>query len=185
MSKEIEDNVAKFLSENGITLEYKFVPFSKSRNKDEGHPSLNYLVTIKKNGRKVLETEYSMGYGHCPADKKGRGNLSKAEHLAVISRECETGRPCSMHPGLTFEPRPIPGGAAILPTDAGVLYSVTSSYDVFEHASFESWAEDYGYDPDSRSAESVYQACLKEALAISAGLGGAIIDQLRELLQGY
>src|SRR5690242_17939802 len=52
-----------------LTVTAEFVPFSKSRFKAERMASLNYRVTIKRNGRDVLTTDYMMGQANCPAYK--------------------------------------------------------------------------------------------------------------------
>lgn len=38
----------------GLTVESVFVPWSRSRNKGEKSPSLNWIVTVKRNGKDVL-----------------------------------------------------------------------------------------------------------------------------------
>lgn len=55
-----------------LSVQSEFVPFSQSRNKDEkdenGNPrrSLNWRVTLQRNGREILTTDYSAGIAHCP-----------------------------------------------------------------------------------------------------------------------
>jgi hypothetical protein len=56
-----KENILRVANELGLTMEAKFIPFSLSRNKDEKHANLNWLVTIKRNGRDVLATDYSAG----------------------------------------------------------------------------------------------------------------------------
>jgi hypothetical protein len=55
-----------------ITVESVFVPFSKSRhakpkNGEKPWPSLNWKVTVKRDGRDVLTTDYSAGVASCTA----------------------------------------------------------------------------------------------------------------------
>ena len=49
-----------------LTVDAAFVPFSQSRNKAEKLPSLNWRVTVKRDGHDVLTTDYSAGMAHCP-----------------------------------------------------------------------------------------------------------------------
>lgn len=43
--------------------------------------------------------------------------------------------------------------------------------------SFEDWADDLGYDSDSRKAEKVYRSCLATADALLELFGGEVFDQ--------
>lgn len=63
------DIIDSALADLGLTVESVFVPFSQSRNKAEKHKSLNWRVTVKRNGRDILTTDYSAGAGHCPGYK--------------------------------------------------------------------------------------------------------------------
>lgn len=58
------------VDELGLTVEALFVPFSQSRNKNEQHISLNWIVTLKRGGKDVMTTEYSAGIAHCPGYKR-------------------------------------------------------------------------------------------------------------------
>nr|AYD75889.1 conserved hypothetical protein [Pseudo-nitzschia multiseries DNA virus] len=49
-----------------LTVEAEFVPFSASRNAENEHKSLNWKVTIKRDGHDILTTDYSAGIAHCP-----------------------------------------------------------------------------------------------------------------------
>ena len=56
-------------------------------------------------------------------------------------------------------------GAAIpsKPKPAEVLARICAESLEVSNDSFEGWAANYGFDPDSRKAESIYQACHKNA----------------------
>lgn len=45
-------------------------------------------------------------------------------------------------------------------------------------ASFEEWADDYGYDRDSRKAEAIYNACKKQGEDLQRMLGDAAWREL-------
>lgn len=63
------------MERHGITVRAAFVPFSQSRNaKPDPKPgdlSLNWKVTLLKDGREVLTTDYQAGIGHAPSYKHG------------------------------------------------------------------------------------------------------------------
>jgi len=44
--------------------------------------------------------------------------------------------------------------------------------------SFEEWAEEYGYDTDSRKAEKTYNVCVKQAARLLSFLGKDLYDKL-------
>lgn len=132
-----------------LTIDSAFVPWSQSRNKAEKHKSLNWRVTLKRDGREILTTDYSAGIAHAPSyPKLGRGT-------------------------------------PILPDSLDVLHSLISDSDVLDAGGFESWASDFGYDADSRKAESIYRACLDIALKLRAGIGEAGLATLREAAIDY
>ncbi|TIW00620.1 MAG: hypothetical protein E5V77_09360 [Mesorhizobium sp.] len=70
--------------------------------------------------------------------------------------------------------KPIPA-----PSIGDVLQSLARDSDVLDAGGFESWAADYGYDTDSRAAESIYRACLEIAMKLRAGLGESLLAEIR------
>jgi hypothetical protein len=158
-------------------LEYsaKFLPFSQSRKKDEKTPSLNWKVTL---GR--LTTDYMQGCAHCPAYKKWGYHYVVA--VAAVNAECETGYAHTVAVGGENVPRSlntrIPG-----PDLADVVYALVLDASVLDYADFESWAVEFGYDVDSRSAEKTYQECLKVGLAFKSMLRPGHFEQLQTLCQ--
>jgi hypothetical protein len=77
------------------------------------------------------------------------------------------------------------GNKAIMPDACDVLHSLLMDSEVLDSNSFESWASDFGYDPDSRKAESIYRACLEIGLKVRNGLGESIVAELRAAFQDY
>lgn len=164
----------------GLSLVADFVPWSKSRNAKEATPSLNWRITIKRNGRDVVTTDYMQGSGHCAAYKAGRDATREVKR--VIAYECERGRHARYMPTTDTI---ISGTALPAPDIGGVLYSLASDADVIDHATFEDWASEYGFDADSRAHEKMYRACLEIALKLRAGLGEDGLRMLRDACQGY
>lgn len=65
------------------------------------------------------------------------------------------------------------------PTLSEVLDCLASDASDVENANgFEDWASDYGYDPDSRKAEKVYNQCVKARDGLRAFLGAAAYESL-------
>ncbi len=151
----------------GLTMTAVFVPWSQSRNNLEKQRSLNWIVTIHRDGRAIVTTDYSAGIGHCPSYRQGRQSVDDA---AAIEMETETGRDRK---------------AAILPTIADVMYSLASDAAVLDSPTYEDWAGEYGYDADSRKGEHTYRACLELALKLRGGIGDDGIRSLQTASQDY
>lgn len=168
------EHVEQTAAELGLTMTAEFVPWSRSRNAGEKHPSLNWRVTLHKGWRAFLTTDYMAGSGHCPSYKQGRLTVDED---ATIKQECQTGRKCRNVHGLP--------GEAINPKLADVLCSLVRDGDAIEFDSFEDWADSLGEDTDSRKAEAVYRACLDTGLKLRNALGEDGLKRLREALQDY
>jgi hypothetical protein len=64
---------------------------------------------------------------------------------------------------------------------SSVLSSVIlDARSVLDADGFEDWARDFGYDPDSRSAEKMYRACCRERYALEGFLTTAEWDRVAE-----
>lgn len=191
-SASAHDLIQAAMAALGLSVTAEFVPWSQSRNKDEkatspntGEPnpkfprrSLNWRVTVKRNGRDALTTDYSAGIAHCPAYKSkhygARPGFMNIDRDAAVTRECETGFASRDFGSLMAK------GAPILPDPVDVLASLVRDSDVLDAGGFENWAGDLGYDTDSRSAEAIYRACLDVSLKLRSALGEAGLAKLRE-----
>lgn len=113
---EPQDTVSRL----GLTIRAEFVPFSRSRNAKEKTPSLNWSVTLVRDGRDILTTDYSAGMGHCPSyqSKPPIGysyHVSRWQHDAP-AWECENGRAAAWFSwasdrGFSPKPKTAPLGA--------------------------------------------------------------------------
>lgn len=190
-TKTIDRNA--LISELGLTVESVFVPFSQSRNKGEKLPTLNWRITVKKDGRDVLTTDYSAGSAHCPAYKASTREMGSARSLmrdGAIRFECEHGFAAKASDNANspagYTVRALnPHGKQLEPDTVDVLYSLAMDSDVLDAGGFESWAADLGYDTDSRKAEGIYQACLDIALKLRSALGDDGLRRLRDSFQDY
>lgn len=72
----------------------------------------------------------------------------------------------------------------VTPTAADVLYCLTSEYDALS-TSFPDWCAELGYEEDSRKAFRVYESCQEGAKKLRDVFGHALIQQIREALEGY
>jgi hypothetical protein len=171
-----------------LTVKAQFVPFSVSRSKDQKDKNLNWKVTLQRDGRDIIETDYSAGQGHCPSYKSppkfSSGAVDKWKHRKQIDMECETGKRCKFQYESAQSLSPI-SSQPIVPDECSVIYALVMDSDVLNYSSFEQWAGDFGYDTDSRQAEKIYQDCLAIALKLRAGLGEQALSELAAACQDY
>lgn len=173
------ETIERTAADMGLTMRAKFVPWSQSRHAGEKSPSLNWKVTIRKDGRDILTTDYMAGSAHCPSYEQGNSNANRA---AAIKAECEKG---FKHNIDGFNPRPALGRKPILPDLADVLASLCMDAAAIDCATFEEWARESGYDTDSRKAEAIYRACLEIGLKLRNRLGEAGLTKLWQACRDY
>ncbi len=191
----------------GLNLSYSaiFIPQSKSRNADKEDASLNWSVSISPNSGKDciqrgITTDYMQGIGHAPGyehvfKQSGHKDLYFA-HVAEKGRTLK--KLLKMGNGKIdwYEANNRMTGYGMglkgtwnenLPSPAlrDVLYSLVMDSDVINYNSFEDWAENFGYETDSRKAEKTYNDCMKIALKLRALIGDAALNELKKLFQDY
>jgi hypothetical protein len=140
-------------------------------------------VTVKRNDKTILETDYMQGIGYAPAYKASVAQLGHANSLMrfeALQQEAETGKRYNWRSS-TFTI----GGPLDPPSAADVLYSLSMDASALDHPTFEDWAADNGYDPDSREGERIYRACLETGLKLRAAIGDAGLEALRDAFQDY
>lgn len=193
MQTNEEVDIQKALEKYKIEYSATFVPWSQSRNKDEKQPSLNWLIRLSRKGQ-AIETDYMQGCGHVAGYKQlwNPTAWEKRNQKELVEKTCETGKAHKYFSSLDavrWTTAQKLGGYWIMkleqpqPILDEVLYSLLMDADVLNYATFEEWAGEFGYEEDSRSAEKVYQACLKIALQLKQMFTEVEIKELRELFQ--
>lgn len=189
-----------------LVYEADFVPHSVSRNKNEKHKNVNWVIRIGRAGQvnKItgkqtfgLVTDYSQGVGHIPHYQQ---SLGKSDGWKTIYYDniCETGK---YHHPKTWQrfndgridwwsvcnrvrifdnPKPLPK-----PKLRDVLYSLMMDCDVLNYSSFEDWAPSLGYNEDSIKAKKLYEQCLNLALTFKNMMSSESMEKLQELYQDY
>lgn len=173
-------SLAKLMADNAITMQFQFVPWSKSRNFKEfakvGEMSLNWVVLLFAKDRFVLATEYSAGIAHCPSYK---GSM-KYKTRMLVEFECENGKVGRLSGDYI---RPAMNAKPITPNPEHVMESLLLDSEVINYTGFEDWADNLGYDNDSRKAETIYKACLDIGLKMRSGMGENLLMALTEEAQ--
>lgn len=182
-----KEEIKAAMEKHALSVKAEFVPFAQSRNaKDEktgkakpvNERSLNWRVTLQKAGRDILTTDYSAGIAHCPSYKQmARWTL---DYSRAIEFETDTGHSAKQGFGST-----IAKGKPLLPDSCDVVWSLVLDSDVLNYSRFEDWADNLGFDPDSRKAESIYRACLEIALSLRNGLGESVFSELQTAGEDY
>lgn len=185
--KNQKDAIRAILERLNLSVSAKFVPFSQSRNKDEKSPSLNWIVTVQRNGRDVLTCDYMAGMAHCPSYKKkppaAWDRPTRMWQPLACAEECENGYALGIFTswgGFRHDK-----AKPILPDAVDVFYSLIMDSSVLDYGGFEGWADEFGYDADSRKAMAIYQACLEIALKLRAAIGESGMEQLQTAFQDY
>lgn len=173
------ESIESTAADLGLSMTAVFVPWSLSRNAGEKQPSLNWKVSLLKNGRKFLKTDYGAGQGHCPGYRQGDKSLC---HADAVRFECERGREAAILPGGGITNK---NARPLTPSFADVLHSLASDADALDCSDFGEWADNLGYDQDSRKAEAIYRACLDIGLKLRNALGDDGLRRLREACQDY
>jgi len=177
---EQQEKIEALAAELGLTMRAEFVPWSKSRNAAEKCPSLNWKITLSKDGRDFLTTDYMAGCGHAPSYDQRRKD---ADYWELIRWECEKGFKARISPSGGFVTKGL--SKPILPNLADVLHSLMMDAEALDCGDFEEWASSSDYDSDSRKAEAIYRACLEIGLKVRNGLGDAGLIKLRQALADY
>lgn len=177
-----------FMKRHGLTFGAVFVPWSQSRNRAEKNQTLNWVCELRPRRGDPLKFEYSAGVAHIPGYSFSR---HQSNDTAIHVREvCELGRYRTDSYGHIAMGR-LAGTTlkrwtgVLIPAASDMLHSLIMDSDVIEYRNFEDWADSMGYDPDSRSGEKTYRACLEIGLALRAILGDSGIEAAREIFQDY
>lgn len=182
LDNQVKDKIGVTLAKHGLTVESVFIPWSLSRNAGEKNPSLNWKVTLKQNGRKILTTDYMAGCAHAPSYKQSFKRDPENERLVLA--ECENGGKARYMATMDYIAVPQSSKGTLKPESRDVIHSLLLDSEVLDYPSFEDWAGNFGYEEDSRQAERIYNDCMKIALQFRR-IGESVIEELREVFQDY
>ena len=178
------NEMRELLDSLGVTVECEFVPLSQSRNAGEKHPTVNWRATVQRETarlggarilRDVLTCDYSQGVAHL----KGYDQMQREGWLRSVDGADAIKSACEYH-----QPRD-PRIHAVAPTREDILGSLATDSDVIDYATYDDWAPNLGYDPDSRKGEAIYRACLETALKLRAAIGDEKLRELCELASRF
>lgn len=149
----------------GITIAATFIPHDTPAGET---PILRWKISVRRNGQEFHSTEYSAGCAHAPEYKRAKALT------AAVKAECETGIVYGSRIGKAVPP----------PAVADVVHSLLlDASNTGER--FEDWAANYGFDPDSRSADRMYRACQETAAALRRAFDRDELAALETAFQDY
>lgn len=145
-------------------------------------------VKVKKTGVVVYDDTYSLGAAHIPgyydilrACNSSHNRLTLAG-AKVLDEILATGK----YPTVTgkhdvgFVTKPLPH-----PKHADIIYSLLMDSSADDHVNYESWAAEYGFDPDSIKGLRTYEACCQIGRALRTNLGASWLEAARNAFQDY
>ena len=166
--KDINSDIDKVIAELGIVCASKFIPWSKSKKASEDYRTLNWTITLSRNGKEFLICPYSTGIAFCPS--------YRLTWRSTVHKECEW----ECEHGLDFQDH-----MPIVPDTRDVIFCLLKDAQALDFKDFEEWCNDLGMDSNSRKAEAIYQACLLNGWTLIRGLGEDGLEKLKEVFQDY
>lgn len=170
---EIDIKVQQYLNALGVTYNAHYIGAISGK-----WPHDKFSVVLTPTGKSPHLFEFSTGTGHrvqlknfkLPAKTVFNGNKHKEL----------TGWNKAFVPDSSNWPQ----YRVVKPTAASVLYSILLDGSAID-MSFHDWCCDYGYDTDSISARSTYDACCTTGLQLRSLFTSEVRTVLSELLQDY
>jgi hypothetical protein len=160
---------AHVIGELGISADFEFVPHNYAIT--EKYPQVNWKVILSRKER-TMAIEYHQGCGHIKLPDKIFGIHPKSLlRWGAIIQVCNIGKAKSTMGAVVYTQPP--------PSVIDVLYSLILESDVLDYPTYEGWALETGYSPDSRNGESVYNLCRQQTWALLQLVGYEGIKRLR------
>lgn len=148
---------------------------------DKENKPFDYRLTLtNKTSGKSFSFDYTMGKGLLER-KKYRGNLKNTVHEHWSMPYFNKPRNIYQLGDMLKKKTSLFGKTWIRPTAPQlpeVLPCLQLDSNVLQYGNFEQWADDLGYDQNSRSAEKIYNQCLKNTLQFRAFLGETVFNEL-------
>lgn len=152
----------------GVTPAEKLSPGSFNKPQPWAHVAFTVMFT-RPPRTAAISREYKIGTGLAPwKDPKVRSaaRLTFAGPFSRNAAQYVAERECGIRGGSRYRPEIEAEAAAIAcrvakwtPNAAEIFAGICRDGRDTRDVSFEDWAPEFGYDPDSRKAEKVYNAC--------------------------
>lgn len=151
-------------------------------------PCIQYKCNLAKDNREIWSGEYSLGVGHVklPDRNSFHGNNGPVTNDTMMYNCLKAGKTPADRAGHASFAAKLAVLQKVEPKLPDVLHSLLmdgSAY--FDAETFEDWASNYGYDPDSRKADAIWKACDEIGRKLSRAFSADDLAELREAFQDY
>ena len=174
-----------YIENLGVAYQAQFVPMIQPQQTIK-YPQLHWAITLTKGGH-TLTTSFMQGQAHILGYKTFHTTPYATRQANEMYRKtCETGILYN-HFSETFRWTRRSIGPKVQPPPSllDILYCLIQDASVLDLASFESWAQEFGYDADSIKAEATYRTCLQQSLELKNLIGRQALEQLQQFYQDY
>ena len=178
LAKNTETNVSTyeqsandFLNKTGATIEISFLRNGKHFDDDKDSRDI-YKITVKRGSRSMVFNfgQSTMNSQYYQDSIKGR--------TYTLNGSCRTGN-YSINDIAKYQT----GGQKLIlvkgkkPTN----YDILACLQKYEVGTFDDFCGDFGYDTDSRKAEKIYDAVVKEYTDLCTLFSDAEIEEMKEI----
>lgn len=169
-----EKEVETFLKTHDI----EFIPTFVSKVQGLNHLQYKTHWTVEfKRGSRSLKTSYQAGFGLLlPKSAIPKAGDNSLRTWNTVRQLCETGH-TTLGVGKYMK--------VDNPKPADVLSCLMLDFSVLDYSNFEEFATEFGYDPDSRSAEQTYKDCIETGLQYNRFFSTEEREELATLLADY
>lgn len=146
-------------------------------------PHIAYDVTLKRNGRSIWSGPYHLGVGHVKGFPHGRLSMHEWSKLDPVGHAARIPYDASAEARIAEN---LAKAQKVTPKLADVIYSLLmdgSAY--FDAQTFEDWCNEYGYDTDSRKAETIWKACDEIGRNLARAFNTQELEELREAASNH
>lgn len=170
-------SIADFIKLHGVSMTATPVPVNPHMESDPdsrwSKEASHFLVTLEKSGGRPMVTYYSVGVGIVESWVANHGKTRFG--LASFNRADFKRNPRTIAAREFFDANK----GDYRPDLSSVLDCLVCDSACVENApTFEDFAADLGYDPDSRKAERIFHTCCLQSRALRALLGPAEYNTL-------
>ena len=165
--------VRDFLLNNGISYEVKFRPTPQPDEKEGYKFQIHWYVFV---GGEMFE--YQTGIGFLPPSLKKLGDTKYQGEFNTLRKACETGVGGVSMSSWVHK-------AEYQPKAADVLQCMLLDASADNNTDFADWAEELGYSADSKTAEEIYNNCIRTHRKLKKIFTPQQRLELQDLLHDY
>jgi hypothetical protein len=185
-TQDTTETLAETAARYGITIETSAPrgEVEPAQSKDsKPWPRIAYDVTIKRNGRNVWSGPFKLGVGHVKGMPGKHFTLADQERLDPVGFHSRSAYDETAQARVAAN---LAKAQKVTPKLDDVLYSLLSDGSAyFDAQTFEDWCSDYGYDTDSRKAETIWKACDEIGRNLARAFTAQELEELREAASNH